>query len=300
MCGDASAMPDVASERCWRIPRSRGDVRLREMYALTIFLDLDGTLLDHDAAERSAAIEFFTAFQTHFRRWSAEEFADLWQAVAQKHIDVYLAGGLSFAGQRRERLREIFGRVDVAIDDRTADEFFQVYLGHYERSWKPFPDVLETLDRLKRHPLGIISNGDREQQFGKLESLGVRDRFAPVVISGEFGISKPAAGIFHEACRRANCLPHESVYVGDRLESDAIASRRAGLHGVWIDRTGAGLGVEDVGLISSLAELPGYVERIEKNLGNGALHRAETSGRAPSPKDTDAVWKEKHDGLHRD
>src|ERR1700733_6115954 len=50
--------------------RNRGDSKLREMYALTIFLDLDGTLLDHDAAERSAAIEFFTAFKTHFRRWS--------------------------------------------------------------------------------------------------------------------------------------------------------------------------------------------------------------------------------------
>ena len=273
------------------------------MCDLTIFLDLDGTLLDHDAAERAAAIEFFTAFQAHFRRWSAAEFADLWQAVAQKHIDVYLAGRLSFAGQRRERLREIFGRVDVPISDTTADEFFGLYLRHYERSWRLFPDVLETLDRLEGYRLGIISNGEREQQRGKLESLGLRGRFDPVIISGELGICKPAAGIFHEACRRADCLPHESVYVGDRLETDAIASRRAGLHAVWIDRTGSGLGAEDVGLISSLVELPGYVERIEKTQVNGALHRAGT-GDGPryshGPTESDAVSKEKHDGLHLD
>jgi putative hydrolase of the HAD superfamily len=283
--------------------RSRGDSRLRKIYALTIFLDLDGTLLDHDAAERSAAIEFFTAFQSHFRRWSAAEFADLWQAVAQKHIDIYLAGRMSFDGQRRERLRELFGRVGVAIDDATADEYFRLYLRHYEKSWRPFADVAESLERLKGYQLGIISNGDQEQQLAKLESLGVKDRFAPVVISGEFGISKPAAGIFHEACRRAHCLPHESVYVGDRLESDAIASRQAGMHGVWIDRTGSGLEVADVGLISSLVELPGYVERIEKELVNDALHRAGTSGGprwSHGPKETDAVWKEKHDGLHLD
>ena len=166
------------------------------------------------------------AHQTCFPGWSTGEFADCWQTIAQKHLNEYLAGKLTFIERRRERLRELFGLVNVVISDHLADRIFDLYLHHYEASWKLFPEVLAVLDRLEGYPLGIISNGDNEQQRKKLESLGLMPRFAHVLISGELGIAKPDAAIFHEACRRANCSPHECLYVGDRLESDAIASQR--------------------------------------------------------------------------
>lgn len=266
------------------------------MRPLKIFLDLDGTLLDHDAAERSAAIEFLAAFHSHLPQCSPDDFADLWQSIAQKHLNSYLDGQLSFVEQRRKRLQELFGAAGVTIDDATADEFFAVYLRRYERNWRLFPDVIETLDRLQGHSLGIISNGDREQQSSKLDSLGVRDRFDPVVISGEIGVAKPDAAIFHEACRRANCLPHECVYVGDRLDSDALASKHAGFHGVWLDRAGSGLGGDEVEFITSLVELPEIVDRIEKNQVSGAPHRARRGRLAPrcshGPIEANAIWKE--------
>jgi putative hydrolase of the HAD superfamily len=246
----------------------RSNTKPREKCGLTIFLDLDGTLLDHDFAERSAAVAFLRAFRVHFPGWSANDFADRWQTIAQKHLSAYLVGQLSFTGQRRERLREIFGLVDISLSDRIADEFFEVYLRCYERSWQLFPDAVPTLDRLEDHTLGIISNGDRIQQFHKLESLGVKERFAHIVISAEVGVAKPDAAIFHEAWRRADCPPHMSVYVGDRLETDAMGSRQAGLHGIWLDRSGIGPRPSDVATISSLDELPGFVERMEETWAN--------------------------------
>jgi putative hydrolase of the HAD superfamily len=77
-------------------------------------------------------------------------------------------------------------------------------------------------------------------------------------------VAKPDAAIFLEACRRAGSSPRESLYVGDRLETDAIASRQAGLHGVWLDRTG---GLEsqtgDIPIITSLSELPDHVREFQ-------------------------------------
>jgi putative hydrolase of the HAD superfamily len=241
---------------------------------LTIFLDLDGTLLDHDAAERSAATEFLRAFRAYFPRWSPDDFADRWQTVAQKHLEVYLAGGLSFSGQRRERLRELFSQVDVSLDDRAADAFFDVYLGHYERSWRLFPDVVETLDRLEGHTLGIITNGDQDQQLNKLQALGLRERFPHIVISAEVGFAKPHAAIFHEACRRANCAPHMSMYVGDRLLTDAVGSRQAGLHGIWLDRRGSGPRPNEIATITSLDELPAYVAQMKEAPANEPCRNA--------------------------
>jgi putative hydrolase of the HAD superfamily len=57
--------------------------------------------------------------------------------------------------------------------------------------------------------------------------------------------------------------PDDAVYVGDRLHTDAIGAARAGLRGVWIDRTGAATAAqlaeaaaEGVAVIRGLAELP--------------------------------------------
>jgi putative hydrolase of the HAD superfamily len=228
---------------------------------MTIFLDLDGTLLDHDAAERTAAGRFIRAFRGFFPTCPADEFADRWQAVAEKHIADYLAGRLTFTDQRRARMRELFGSVGASLTDRAADLVFATYLRHYERSWRPFPDVAPCLDRLAGFTLGIISNGDRDQQLRKLESIGLEGRFAYVLTSEDAGVAKPDAAIFHEACRRAGCAPQDSVYVGDRLETDALAARAAGLHGIWLDRHGSGGQAGGIAWISSLDELPAHVDQ---------------------------------------
>ncbi len=231
---------------------------------MTIFLDLDGTLLDHDGAERGAAGQFLRSFRSLFPKYSRSEFADRWQAIAEKHLTEYLAGRLSFTEQRRARMRELFSSVGVSLTDSDADRVFGTYLRHYERSWRPFPDVAQCLDRLDGFPLGIISNGDRDQQFHKLKSIGVRERFAYVLTSAEAGVAKPGAEIFHEACRRAGCAPHDSIYVGDRLETDAIGARDAGLHGIWLDRSGSGRRAGEIASISSLDELPAHVEQLHR------------------------------------
>jgi putative hydrolase of the HAD superfamily len=229
---------------------------------VTVFLDLDGTLLDHDAAERTAAGQFLRSFRGFFPRCSRSEFADCWQALAEKHMVDYLAGRLSFSGQRRARMRELFGSVGVSLTDPAADLVFATYLRHYERSWRPFPDVAPCLDRLGGLALGIISNGDRDQQFQKLEAIGVRNRFAYVLTSAEAGVAKPDPAIFHQACRRAGCDPRDSVYVGDRLETDAIAAHAAGLHGVWLDRRGSGRQAAEVTSISTLDQLPALLDHL--------------------------------------
>jgi putative hydrolase of the HAD superfamily len=231
---------------------------------MTIFLDLDGTLLDHDAAERAGAILFLRAFRGFFPGYSEAEFADRWQALAERHIADYLAGRLSFAEQRRARMCELFGSVGVPLTDGDADEVFGIYLRHYERTWRPFPDAASCLDRLGGFELGIISNGDRDQQFRKLESIGLRGRFAHVLTSEEAGVAKPGSEIFHQACRRAGCAPGDSIYVGDRLETDAIGARAAGLHGIWLDRRGSGRRAGEIPWISSLDELPAHVERLRR------------------------------------
>ena len=88
-----------------------------------------------------------------------------------------------------------------------------------------------------------------------------------MIASGDVGFAKPDARIFALACERFDVHPAQAVYVGDRLETDAVGAAGAGLTGVWLDRSGAGA-VDEVAAhgpaagiptITTLAELPGLL-----------------------------------------
>jgi putative hydrolase of the HAD superfamily len=55
--------------------------------------------------------------------------------------------------------------------------------------------------------------------------------------------------------------PGQAVHVGDRLDTDAVGARDAGLHGVWLDRSGCGMLPQGAGIsvIRQLADLPALV-----------------------------------------
>jgi putative hydrolase of the HAD superfamily len=231
---------------------------------VTVFLDIDGTLLDHDAALRTGALGVLGAFRHVFPRAQAGAFAEEWHRLAEKDISCNMPGQRSVHDQRRHHVRELFSQAWVNLTDTEADSVFQVYLDYYAASWKPFPDVVRCLETLADYPLGIITNGDEEQERQKLEAMGVAQYFTHVITSG----------IFIEACRRAGCAPESAFYVGDRFEPDVLASRAAGLHGVWLDRRGSGSPAGDVPTLSGLGDLRAYVEQIRIKPSKTSLSRA--------------------------
>jgi HAD superfamily hydrolase (TIGR01509 family) len=72
---------------------------------------------------------------------------------------------------------------------------------------------------------------------------------------------KPAPDILELCIRRAGAEPSRSLYVGDS-PIDLDAARAAGMHFV-----GVGARVEHDRRIDTIAELPGYLSRLERELG---------------------------------
>lgn len=227
-----------------------------------VCFDIDDTLLDHSRAERLAAAQFFGALRSDGYKvpgvTSEGAFVERWCSLSEKHMTTFLAGRLSFQGQRRERMREL---LDKPLEDAEADGLFEGYLASYEASWQPFPDVLACLDALAEHRLGVISNGNRVQQLAKLEALGVRERFEVVITSEDTGVSKPNPAIFGTACALSGEVPGRCVYVGDRLEVDVLGAQAAGWTGVWLQRGTSPTPSAEVPVLSSLSELPAYLHR---------------------------------------
>lgn len=228
-----------------------------------VLFDLDDTLFDHHAAVRAGVAAHRTA--VGLTGDEADEFAR-WHALEEHHYHRYLSGELTFLDQRRARVRgfvEPFA-IDLA-DDAVADAWFGAYLVEYEKAWMLHSDALPCLDELAAsgHRLGIITNAERTFQLRKLDALAITARMEHIVASGDHAFAKPDARIFAAALELYGVPAAEAVYVGDRLDTDALGAVRAGLTGVWIDRHGSATAEElalaaDHGahVIRSLDELP--------------------------------------------
>ncbi|MET7418621.1 HAD family hydrolase [Dactylosporangium sp. NPDC005555] len=220
-----------------------------------VLLDLDGTLLDHEAAVTTA-----------LRRWlpsigvaPSPKLRALWSAVQERHLTDWRAGRITFQQQRRHRVRDFLAAIDRPCDgpDEELDTIFSGFLRLYELSWAPYDDARPALRALRRAGLrtAVLTNGIEEQQTAKLATIGLRDLAGPVYTAETLGLFKPDPAVFAEACRRWGLPPASVVSVGDRHDLDVLPARSAGLHAVHLDRDGTGPSGEPH-RVMSLAGLP--------------------------------------------
>lgn len=233
-----------------------------------VLFDLDDTLMAHRAAVQAG-------IHLHMRELAygsdTVEASTLWHELEEEHYHSYLAGRLTFEGQRRARARDFALAHGEPLDDLAASAWFDRYFERYRESWALHDDALPALDAIAAAVpgvrFGVITNGELDFQLAKLDRLGIRSRFGHVIASGDVGFTKPAPEIFRIALERfaADAPVSRAAYIGDRFVTDAVGATRAGLIGVWLNRHGAAAAessteTEAAALavieISSLAELP--------------------------------------------
>jgi len=197
-----------------------------------VLFDLDGTLMDHDAAASEAVVRSLPGFDP-------ERVACRWRELTEIAMERYLAGRLDFMEQRRLRITTLAAELGLgAWDADRADAWMAEYQRRYRDAWRAYPDVRPVLEELGRRDLllGVVTNGDAAQQRAKIQRIGLGAALPYVVASSEAGAAKPDPAIFRRACAGLGLAPHAVVYVGDRLDVDALGAASAGLHGVWLDR----------------------------------------------------------------
>jgi 2-haloacid dehalogenase len=129
-------------------------------------------------------------------------------------------------------------------------------------TWKPWPDTVEALRRLKsRFRLAILSNVDDDLFAATRPQLGVD--FDEVITAQQAQAYKPSLKMFELALRRVNAPAHRVLHVGQSVFHDVIPAQSLGLVSVWVNRPSARPGVGAVKAaeakpdltVTSLAEL---------------------------------------------
>jgi len=129
-------------------------------------------------------------------------------------------------------------------------------------TWKPWPDTVAALRRLKsRFRLAILSNVDDDLFTATRPKLGVE--FDEVVTAQQAQAYKPSLKIFELAISRVKTPAHRILHVGQSVYHDVIPAQSLGLATVWVNRPSARPGVGAVKaaearpdlIVTSLAEL---------------------------------------------
>jgi 2-haloacid dehalogenase len=103
------------------------------------------------------------------------------------------------------------------------------------KTWRPFPDTVNSLRRLKkRFTLGIISNTDDDIFSVTQPHLGVT--FDWIVTAEQVRSYKPSLNNFRRAIDRMGVPMEKIVHVAQSLYHDVAPANKLGLHSVWIDR----------------------------------------------------------------
>lgn len=205
------------------------------MKITTVLWDVDGTLLDFEAAESAAVKRLFGEFglgvctDEMVRRYSVLNLG-YWQRLERGEItkDRVLV----------ERFAEFFA--GEGIDPALAGAFNQRYqtaLGDTIVFRDESLALVRSLrGRVKQY---VVSNGTVVAQTKKLRRSGLGEAMDGVFLSEEIGVEKPNRGFFDAVFARIDEKdPDRILIVGDSLTSDIQGGMNAGIHTAWYHPAG--------------------------------------------------------------
>ena len=199
-----------------------------------IIFDIDGTLIDYDYAQYQTLDKLLDIIPwNNSTRPMTKEVFEYWYKEKNEFYTRPDSNKVNQYEQQKIILENVLANWKIIVDStQLTNTLFDIY----ETSWRAYPDVLECLFKLNEYKLCVISNGDSKFQRLKLTKTGLDKYFSEVLVSGDIKIKKPNSKIFQTMSDNINIPLNKCVYIGDRLDFDAIGSSDAGMLGVWLNR----------------------------------------------------------------
>jgi putative hydrolase of the HAD superfamily len=205
-----------------------------------IGFDLDDTLFNATSLASQARIGGLKKIQECGLNFSLQEGINaLFEIVKEfgsnysKHYDVLL-----------ERMKKDPIKYEITIPDFKIPKYVSAgIMGYHDvkvKQIKPFEDVLKCFIQLQKigYQIILISDGRAIKQYEKLHRLNILHFFTEIFISEEVGLSKPEPEYYSHCLTEMDVIPSESIYIGDRMDSDIKPANEVGINTVLIHRKG--------------------------------------------------------------
>lgn len=178
-----------------------------------VLFDLDGTLLNRDASVKKF-------IQAQYERLNEYVGNVPHETYVTRFIELDCRGYV-WKDKVYQQMVEEFD-----IKNFSWEDLLQDYVEKFKHNCVPFPNLINTLDELKKQVrLGMITNGFGQFQLNNIKALGIEHYFDAILISEWEGMKKPDPAIFKKAANRLNVTPEECMYVGDHPDNDVKGAR---------------------------------------------------------------------------
>lgn len=104
---------------------------------------------------------------------------------------------------------------------------------------RPMPGARNALEQLHQSgvPTAVVSNTCFSEHVirHELGKHGLADHLAFVMVSADYSVRKPNVLLFETAAARLGVRSEDIWFVGDRLDTDVVGAKAAGMTAVWLN-----------------------------------------------------------------
>lgn len=219
----------------------------------TILWDIDGTLLDFDAAEymcfkQCLANQGFTATDEQVARYKDINIS-YWKRLEKGEVTKEIL--------YPSRFKDWFLEMGFnSADPYRMNEDYQLALGNNPVLRNDTIMVLRTLKEAG-YKQYAVTNGSSVAQEGKLDKSGIGEYFDDVFISEKIGIPKPQKEYFDYVQLKTGYQNDTTAIIGDSISSDITGGNIANIPTIWFNPEGkvSNSGLRIDGQVRTLSEV---------------------------------------------
>ena len=225
-----------------------------------VLLDMDNTILDFDAAERSALIKTLE----HMGLSPDDAMLQRYSEINLSQWKLLEKGELTIPELKIRRYKLFFDEYGVNCSAEDAAKYYEGQLG---MGWFFMDGAKELLEALYgKYRLYIVSNGLTAVQSRRIQHTGIDKYMEGIFLSQEVGAVKPKKEFFDYCFARIDgFVKEETVIVGDSLSSDIKGGKNAGIKTIWFNALGEKAPEELIPdyEFNKLSDLPELLQKIQ-------------------------------------
>lgn len=196
-----------------------------------IYFDLDNTLLNHSSAEQSAQRATYDAYP-ELHQVPIDNWLEAYRLINHQLWEKYQKNEISRHQLQHARFHDTMKQFNLHTGLST--EIGEAYMTNYRKYWVWINGAQNALEKVSnKFKTGIITNGFKETQELKFESLQLNRYCSTFLISEDIGKMKPHPEVFDRATEMAGVDRGRILYVGDSYSSDIEGGENAGWNTAW-------------------------------------------------------------------
>ncbi|MEN1938038.1 YjjG family noncanonical pyrimidine nucleotidase [Paenibacillus sp. 102] len=196
----------------------------------TLLFDVDDTLLDFKAAERTALHLLFEEQKIPL----TDEITAHYKKINQGLWKSFEEGKIDRDGVVNTRFSILFKKYGQEVDGPLFEQNYRRYLEEGDQLIQGAFELIQ--DFQNEYDLYIVTNGVSKTQDKRLRNSGLHSFFKDIFVSEDTGHQKPMKEYFdYVFARISNFSVEKGLIIGDSLSADIKGGQLAGLDTCWFN-----------------------------------------------------------------